>query len=147
MAEGQIYKIHSDFYYVDDGVKSHECKIREVLKKQRENILSIFFPVIPRQLKGPEIISQKMSLIPENPFYSFSELAAQSLPVFLIGGGKKNFHRLRVCRIYKIPIIFKVLQLLRRCRKNPPAALRRLPGKLLLRIIRKITFSIQLLKF
>ncbi len=39
MAEGQIYKIHSDFYYVDDGIKTHECKIREVLKKQREKIL------------------------------------------------------------------------------------------------------------
>lgn len=39
MAEGQIYKIHSDFYYVDDGVNRHECKIREVLKKQREKIL------------------------------------------------------------------------------------------------------------
>jgi len=37
--EGQIYKIHSDFYYVDDGVSSYECKIREVLKKQREKIL------------------------------------------------------------------------------------------------------------
>lgn len=37
--EGQIYKIHSDFYYVDDGVKFFECKIREVLKKQRERIL------------------------------------------------------------------------------------------------------------
>ena len=39
MAEGQIYKIHSDFYYVDDGMNRHECKIREVLKKQREKIL------------------------------------------------------------------------------------------------------------
>lgn len=39
MAEGQIYKIHSDFYYVDDGVRTHECKIREVLKKQKEKIL------------------------------------------------------------------------------------------------------------
>lgn len=39
MAEGQIYKIHSDFYYVDDGVNHFECKIREVLKKQREKIL------------------------------------------------------------------------------------------------------------
>ena len=38
MAEGQIYKIHSDFYYVDDGVNSFECKIREVLKKQKEKI-------------------------------------------------------------------------------------------------------------
>lgn len=39
MAEGQIYKIHSDFYYIDDGVNTYECKIREVLKKQRERIL------------------------------------------------------------------------------------------------------------
>lgn len=39
MAEGQIYKIHSDFYYIDDGNSYHECKIREVLKKQRERIL------------------------------------------------------------------------------------------------------------
>lgn len=39
MAEGQIYKIHSDFYYVDDGVNSYECKIREVLKKQKEKII------------------------------------------------------------------------------------------------------------
>lgn len=39
MAEGQIYKIHSDFYYVDDGQKTHECRIREVLKKQKEKIL------------------------------------------------------------------------------------------------------------
>lgn len=39
MTEGQIYKIHSDFYYVDDGVNSFECKIREVLKKQKEKIL------------------------------------------------------------------------------------------------------------
>ena len=36
MAEGQIYKIHSDFYYVYDGTQSFECKIREVLKKQKE---------------------------------------------------------------------------------------------------------------
>lgn len=36
MAEGQIYKIHSDFYYVDNGQKYYECKIREVLKKQKE---------------------------------------------------------------------------------------------------------------
>ncbi len=39
MAEGQIYKIHSDFYYVDDGANCHECKVREVLKKQRERVL------------------------------------------------------------------------------------------------------------
>ena len=40
MAKGQIYKIHSDFYYVDDGTKFCECKIREVLKKQKQKILT-----------------------------------------------------------------------------------------------------------
>lgn len=39
MAQGQIYKIHSDFYYVDDGAEIFECKIREVLKKRKEKIL------------------------------------------------------------------------------------------------------------
>ena len=39
MAEGQIYKIHSDFYYIDDGQNSQTCKIRDVLKKQKEKIL------------------------------------------------------------------------------------------------------------
>lgn len=36
---GQIVKIHSDFYYVNfkDGV--YECKVREVLKKQKEKVL------------------------------------------------------------------------------------------------------------
>lgn len=36
--EGQIYKIHSDFYYVDNGINTFECKIREILKKQKEKI-------------------------------------------------------------------------------------------------------------
>lgn len=39
MAEGQIYKIHSDFYYIDNGVETFECKARELLKKQKEKIL------------------------------------------------------------------------------------------------------------
>lgn len=36
--EGQVYKIHSDFYYVDNGINTFECKIREILKKQKEKI-------------------------------------------------------------------------------------------------------------
>lgn len=38
MAEGQIFKIHSDFYYVNSDDKIFECKIREVLKKQKQKI-------------------------------------------------------------------------------------------------------------
>ncbi len=66
MAEGQIYKIHSDFYYVDDGVNTFECKIREVLKKQRERILvgdfvefsdGVITNIIPRKnfIKRPSV--------------------------------------------------------------------------------------------
>ncbi len=36
--QGQIFKIHSDFYYVHSGSRSYECKIREVLKKQKQKI-------------------------------------------------------------------------------------------------------------
>jgi len=38
MNEGQIYKIHSDFYYVKDGSKSYECKVREIIKKRKDKI-------------------------------------------------------------------------------------------------------------
>ena len=39
MTRGQIYKIHSDFYYIANGAEVFECKAREVLKKQKEKIL------------------------------------------------------------------------------------------------------------
>lgn len=35
---GQVYKIHSDFYYVNSNDEIFECKIREVLKKQNQKI-------------------------------------------------------------------------------------------------------------
>ena len=34
--QGQVFKIHSDFYYVHSENKEFECKIREVLKKQNQ---------------------------------------------------------------------------------------------------------------
>ena len=37
--KGQVYKIHSDFYYIHSDEKTYECKIREVLKKQAQKIL------------------------------------------------------------------------------------------------------------
>ena len=36
--DGQIYKIHSDFYYVNSSNESYECKLREVLKKQKQKV-------------------------------------------------------------------------------------------------------------
>ena len=38
MQKGQIFKIHSDFYYVHSDNGTYECKIREVLKKQKQKI-------------------------------------------------------------------------------------------------------------
>ena len=37
--EGQIYKIHSDLFHVKSAGDFYECKVREVLKKQRQSIL------------------------------------------------------------------------------------------------------------
>ena len=37
--KGQIYKIHSDFYYINCGKDNYECKLREVLKKQKQKIV------------------------------------------------------------------------------------------------------------
>lgn len=38
MVKGQVYKIHSDFYYVNSENRLHECKVREVIKKQDRKI-------------------------------------------------------------------------------------------------------------
>ena len=38
MAEGQIFKIHSDFYYVHSCGKDFECKLREVIKKTKQSV-------------------------------------------------------------------------------------------------------------
>ena len=38
MVKGQIYKIHSDFYYVNSKGESYECKLREVLKKAKQQV-------------------------------------------------------------------------------------------------------------
>jgi len=39
--KGQVFKIHSDFHYVKsaDSADVFECKVREVLKKQKEKVL------------------------------------------------------------------------------------------------------------
>ena len=38
METGQIFKIHSDFYYINSNNKTYECKLREVIKKTKQNI-------------------------------------------------------------------------------------------------------------
>ena len=36
--QGQVFKIHSDFYYVNFNDEEYECKLREVLKKQKQKV-------------------------------------------------------------------------------------------------------------
>ena len=36
--QGQIFKIHSDFYYVNSQEQTYECKLREVLKKTKQSV-------------------------------------------------------------------------------------------------------------
>ena len=38
MQKGQIFKIHSDFYYVQSNENVFECKLRHVLKKQKQSV-------------------------------------------------------------------------------------------------------------
>lgn len=38
MQTGQIFKIHSDFYYIQAGDEIFECKLRHVLKKQKQKV-------------------------------------------------------------------------------------------------------------
>ncbi|MCM1003853.1 MAG: ribosome small subunit-dependent GTPase A [Candidatus Gastranaerophilales bacterium] len=38
MQKGQIFKIHSDFYYVEASGETYECKLREVIKKQKQKV-------------------------------------------------------------------------------------------------------------
>lgn len=37
--KGQIYKIHSDFYYVNTPQTVYECKLREILKKRKDAVV------------------------------------------------------------------------------------------------------------
>lgn len=37
--KGQIFKIHSDFYYVHTQNGEYECKIREILKKRKDSVV------------------------------------------------------------------------------------------------------------
>lgn len=38
MTKGQIYKIHSNFYYINSNNETFECKLREVLKKTKQSV-------------------------------------------------------------------------------------------------------------
>lgn len=53
---GRVFKIHSDFYYVDTDEGIFECKLREVLKKIREDIIVGDFVNIEKTGKSAGVI-------------------------------------------------------------------------------------------
>lgn len=101
MAEGQIYKIHSDFYYVDDGVNSYTCKIREILKKQKEKILVGDF------VEFDNVVIEK--LIPRKNFIARPSVSNidQIVIVSALKEPDLNLHQLdryiALAKYYKIP--------------------------------------------
>ena len=103
MAEGQIYKIHSDFYYVQKDGESFECKIREVLKKQRQRIVvgdfvefdnGVILRVLPKKTYIP-----RPSVANVDQIVVVSALKAPDL----------DFHQLNryvsLAKYYKIPVV------------------------------------------
>lgn len=44
--QGQVYKIHSDFFYVNTDSGIFDCKLRDILKKQKQSILVGDFVVL-----------------------------------------------------------------------------------------------------
>ncbi len=104
MAEGQIFKIHSDFYYVQqkDG-KTFECKIREILKKQKEKIVVGDFV----EFDGGVItkILPKKSYIPRPSVANVDQIVVVSA----LKHPDLDFHQLNryvsLAKYYKIPVV------------------------------------------
>lgn len=101
--EGQIFKIHSDFYYVQKDNKTFECKIREVLKKQKIKIVTgdfvefedgVISKVLPRKTYIP-----RPSVANVDQIVVVSALKQPEL----------DFHQLNryisLAKYYKIPIV------------------------------------------
>lgn len=101
--EGQIYKIHSDFYYVQNEGKTFECKIREVLKKQQIKIVvgdfvdfdnGVISKVLPRQ-----------TFIPRPAVANVDQVVVVSA----IKHPDLDFHQLNryiaLAKYYKIPVV------------------------------------------
>lgn len=103
MTEGQIYKIHSDFYYVQKDNQSFVCKIREVLKKQRESIVVGDFVEF-----GDGVISK---VLPRKTFIKRPSVANvdQIVIVSALKHPDLDFHQLNryiaLAKYYKIPAV------------------------------------------
>jgi ribosome biogenesis GTPase len=101
--EGQIYKIHSDFYYVQKDNQSFECKIRQVLKKQKIKIVTGDFVEFDNG-----VIS---NILPRKTFIPRPSVANidQIVVVSALKQPDLDFHQLNryisLAKYYKIPIV------------------------------------------
>lgn len=101
--QGQIYKIHSDLYSVQMDGKTFECKVREVLKKQKERIVVGDFVEFDNG-----VISK---ILPKKTFISRPAVANvdQLVVVSALKHPDLDFHQLNrylsLAKYYKIPAV------------------------------------------
>ncbi len=101
--QGQIYKIHSDLYYVQMDGKTFECKVREVLKKQKERIVVGDFVEFDNGVISK--ILPKKTFIPRPAVANVDQLVVVSA----LKHPDLDFHQLNryisLAKYYKIPAV------------------------------------------
>lgn len=101
--EGQVYKIHSDFYYIQKDDKTFECKIREVLKKQKLKIVTGDFVEFEDGVIS-KILPRK-TYIPRPAVSNVDQIVV----VTALKHPDLDFHQLNryisLAKYYKIPVI------------------------------------------
>lgn len=101
--EGQVYKIHSDFYYVRKDNQSFECKIREIIKKQKIKIVTGDFVEFENGVIS-KVLPRK-SFIPRPAVANIDQIVVVSA----LKHPDLDFHQLNryisLAKYYKIPIV------------------------------------------
>lgn len=101
--QGQIYKIHSDLYYVQMDGKTFECKVREILKKQKERIVVGDFVEFDNNVISK--ILPKKSFIPRPAVANVDQLVVVSA----LKHPDLDLHQLNryisLAKYYKIPAV------------------------------------------
>ena len=108
---GQVYKIHSDFYYVHTEYGIVECKLREILKKQKLKILVGDFVELEQYNENSKQ-AFIASLLPRSNFISRPSVAnvSQAIIVSSLKEPDLDFEQLdryiTLCEFHKIkPIL------------------------------------------
>lgn len=101
--QGQIYKIHSDLYYVQMDGKTFECNVREILKKQKERIVVGDFVEFDNNVISK--ILPKKSFIPRPAVANVDQLVVVSA----LKHPDLDLHQLNryisLAKYYKIPAV------------------------------------------